>query len=184
MVPCTWSLCHLMFILKASTSQFLRWKTLMTTMCNFWFSQQEINSESWVGSWSSEESVISFDFFNCFIFVLLTAWKRSKLKEREAERTSMFEQPLVDTPVATKPTLKQIVKVKRLAGWRCYLCKRMGMTCVPPNFEIRYHHEPRGLPAVCDGCDESLSLQHGLNCAKGGLLKKGHDPGDPRDSDA
>ena len=46
----------------------------------------------------------------------------------------------------------------------------------------RYHKEPCGLPAVCDGCGAPSSLQHGLDCAKGDLVKRGLN--DLRDSDA
>ena len=37
---------------------------------------------------------------------------------------------------------------------------------------ICYHHELSGLPASCDSCGAPFSLQHGLDCAKGGLVKK------------
>ena len=46
---------------------------------------------------------------------------------------------------------------------------------------ICYHHEPAGLPAECDGCGAPFSLQHGLDCMKGGLVKKSHN--DLRDRD-
>ena len=46
---------------------------------------------------------------------------------------------------------------------------------------ISYHHDPAGLPAECDECGAPSSLQHGLECMKGGLVKKGHN--DLHDSD-
>ena len=47
---------------------------------------------------------------------------------------------------------------------------------------IRYGRQPLALPAQCDGCGKPFSLQHGLDCPKGGLIKRGHN--DLRDSDA
>ena len=39
---------------------------------------------------------------------------------------------------------------------------------------LRYLRTPPGLPSRCDGCGESFSLQHGLDCPRGGLIIKRH----------
>ena len=39
---------------------------------------------------------------------------------------------------------------------------------------LRYLRTPPGLPSRCDGCGESFSLQHGLDCPKGGLVIRRH----------
>ena len=39
---------------------------------------------------------------------------------------------------------------------------------------LRYLRTPPGLPSRCDGCGESFSLQHGLDCPKGGLIIRRH----------
>ena len=39
---------------------------------------------------------------------------------------------------------------------------------------LRYLCTPPGLPSRCDGCGESFSLQHGLDCPKGGLIIRRH----------
>ena len=39
---------------------------------------------------------------------------------------------------------------------------------------LRYLRTPSGLPSRCDGCGESFTLQHGLDCCKGGLFIRRH----------
>ena len=39
---------------------------------------------------------------------------------------------------------------------------------------LRYLRTPPGLPSWCDECGESFTLQHGLNCPKGGLIIRRH----------
>ena len=73
------------------------------------------------------------------------------------------------------------------SGWLTVLPLReegydMSATQIRDQLAIRYHHEPSGLPASCDGCGAPFSLQYGLDCAKGWLVKKGHN--DLCDSDA
>ena len=40
--------------------------------------------------------------------------------------------------------------------------------------EIRYGRQPNSLSSNCDGCGAPFTLQHGLDCANGGLVKRGH----------
>ena len=39
---------------------------------------------------------------------------------------------------------------------------------------IRYHQPLSKLPAVCDGCGGEFTLQHALDCRKGGLIIQRH----------
>ena len=98
----------------------------------------------------------------------------------------MLDYILADMPVASQRTLKRIVKGEA-SDWLTVLpLQADGYDLTATQFRdqlvIWYHHEPAALPTTCDGCGVPFSLQHGLDWAKGGLVKKGHN--DLRDSDA
>ncbi|KAL7478385.1 hypothetical protein ACHAW6_004169, partial [Cyclotella cf. meneghiniana] len=43
------------------------------------------------------------------------------------------------------------------------------------NVSIRYGWRPLALPDRCDGCGDGFTVEHGLNCKKGGLVSIRHD---------
>ena len=111
---------------------------------------------------------------------------RNAIKKKEEAQNQLSSQLLLELPAVQRRTLHRIVK-GGASGWLTVLPLReegydMSATQFRDQLVIRYHHEPSGLPASCDGCGAPFSLQHGLDCAKGGLVKKGHN--DLRDSDA
>ena len=111
---------------------------------------------------------------------------RNAIKMKEEAQNQVSSRKLHELPAVQRRTLHRIVK-GGASGWLTVLPLReegydMSATQFRDQLAIRYHHEPSGLPASCDGCGAPFSLQHGLDCAKGGLVKKGHN--DLRDSDA
>ena len=100
------------------------------------------------------------------------------MKEKELDQTRKLDQLLTDMPVSKQRTLRHIVKGKA-SGWLMVLPLQadgydMSATQFRDQLAIQYHQELSELPAVCDGYSAPFSLQHGLNCMKGGLVKKGH----------
>ena len=110
---------------------------------------------------------------------VISAW----MKEKETDQKRLFDQLLVDMPVVLQHTLCRIVKGEA-SGWLTVLplqADGYDMTALQfhDQLAIQDHHEPAMFPTVCDA---PFSLQHGLDWAKGGLVKKGHN--DLRDSNA
>ena len=107
-------------------------------------------------------------------------------RERDVISAEISQSILSDLPQLEERTLSRIVR-GNASGWLTVLpLKREGYDLSSTEFRdqlaIRYRRQPLALPAQCDGCGKPFSLQHGLDCPKGGLIKRGHN--DLRDSDA
>lgn len=111
---------------------------------------------------------------------------REARSNAEKEDSAKSAVALDSLPAPQKRTLCRIIKGEA-SGWLTVLPLAsdgfdLSATQFRDQLAIRYRREPVSLPSSCDGCGAPFSLQHGLDCAKGGLIKRGHDG--LRDNDA
>ena len=100
-------------------------------------------------------------------------------KEKTDAQLELQSEVLARMPAAQHRTLSRIISGEA-SGWLTVLPLAdegydLSATQFRDQLALRYHCPPPALPSACDGCGAPFSLQHGLNCAKGGLSKKGHD---------
>ena len=81
-------------------------------------------------------------------------------------------------PEARQHTIKRAVG-SGISHWlTTFPLERYHFDLAPIEFRdalaLRYLWTPPGLPSWCDGCGENFSLQHGLDCPKGGLIIRRH----------
>ena len=99
------------------------------------------------------------------------------VKWKEDAQLQLSSHLLEELPALQRCTLHHIMK-GGASGWLTVLplCEEdynLLDTQFYDQLAIRCHHEPIGLPAQCDGCGAPFSLQHGLDCPDGGLVKRG-----------
>eukprot|EP00804_Cyclotella_cryptica_P017223 CCRYP_013149-RE/>CCRYP_013149-RE protein AED:0.29 eAED:0.33 QI:0/-1/0/1/-1/1/1/0/324 len=74
---------------------------------------------------------------------------------------------------------KRLERMMETGAWLTAIPDRMSGTELSlqewhDNISLRYGMVPRGLPRKCDGCGAGFTVEHGLNCKKGGLVSLRH----------
>jgi hypothetical protein len=99
--------------------------------------------------------------------------RKARLKEEEAYLDGLKAS-------GGRKMAKRLDRMSETGAWLSAIPNRFDGTELSreefqDNLAIRYGLRPRGLPDRCDGCNEPFSVEHGLNCKKGGFVGQRHD---------
>ena len=102
---------------------------------------------------------------------------RSELRTRNSERHDSTLQSIVrNLPLSKQRT---ILRGGSTGQWLSVKPTLISGTLLSAqefrdSLHLRYARTPPGLPSLCDGCGSSFSVNHGLECKKGGLVLLRH----------
>ncbi|KAL7474262.1 hypothetical protein ACHAW6_001506 [Cyclotella cf. meneghiniana] len=101
------------------------------------------------------------------------SYRSTRKESDEAFRTALLAR-------TTPKVRKRLERQAATGAWLTTIPDRFGGTELSKtewhdNVSIRYGWRPLALPDRCDGCGEGFTVEHGLNCKKGGLVSIRHD---------
>ena len=96
---------------------------------------------------------------------------------KEKQLTDSLE-PILDS--ATPAVARRLKRSKQTGAWLTALPHNLNGTVLSAeefrdNLRLRCGLEPQHLPARCDGCSDRFTVEHALQCRKGGLILQRHD---------
>lgn len=109
-----------------------------------------------------------------------TATLRSATNAFSKRKKEECETKLLEICSKLDPDTSRTVKRGALCGqWLSVMPSTVNGTELSPqefrdNLLLRYGRSPGDLQETCDGCNKSFSVQHALDCKKGGLITQRH----------
>ena len=100
------------------------------------------------------------------------------MRDRKTEENEAKLESILSTLDAD--TARTVKRGKHCGQWLSVMPSRVNGTELSAqefrdNLHMRYGRAPGDLPKICDGCNAAFSVQHALDCKKGGLVVLRHD---------